>query len=616
MCSSDLDPLLALASDAAVTEAVRAALAALPGDAVDRVVLGRLSGADPKLVPVLAQVIGVRRIPAGAQLKPLLASGDAATRTAVLDALGAVIDLDSLPVLVDAVQKPRDAADAEAARKALQTACIRMPDRDACAAKLEAAIGVASGETKIRLLEIVGEVGGTKALAAVEAAAKSGDDALADAATRLLGKWMTADVAPVLLGLSAAPIGEKYQTRAIRGYIRVARQFALADAERAEMCQKAIAAAKDPDDRRSVLEILPRYPGNATLAVAEEATKLPGLAAEAKAAADAIRAKLPASAAAANPWLLFEGGEGPGKGKQVVLVSGDEEYRSEEALTQLAKILAKHHGFNCTVLYAIDPKTGEINPNEQKNIPGLEALRKADLMVIATRFRNLPDEQMKEIDDYLRAGKPVVGMRTATHAFDIPADRPFHHYSWKQQSEKWPQGFGRQVLGETWIDHHGHHGHESTRGLIAPGAKDHPILRGIKDGDIWGPTDVYGVRLPLPGDSQPLVLGQVLEGMKPDSPVVTGADAKKNEPMMPVAWVKTYSIEGGSKGRVFTTTMGAATDLVSTGVRRLLVNACYWAVGLEAAITPAADVNLVGTYEPTPFGFNGGKKGLKPADLR
>ena len=151
------------------------------------------------------------------------------------------------------------------------------------------------------------------------------------------------------------------------------------------------------------------------------------------------------------------------------------------------------------MLYAIDPKTGAIDPNTVDNIPGLEALRLADLMVVAARFRNLPDGQMKEIDDYLRAGKPVVGMRTATHAFNVPKDRAFHHYSWEQKGEKLPQGFGRQVLGETWISHHGSHGHESTRGIIAPEAKDHPILRGIKDGDIWGPTDVYGVRLPLPG---------------------------------------------------------------------------------------------------------------------
>ncbi|NQW46662.1 MAG: ThuA domain-containing protein [Planctomycetes bacterium] len=325
-----------------------------------------------------------------------------------------------------------------------------------------------------------------------------------------------------------------------------------------------------------------------------------------------------AAAHAADPWLVMEGEAGPGKGKRIVLVSGDEEYRSEEALTQLAKILATRHGFSCTVLYAIDPATGEINPNKGDNIPGLEALRKADLLVIATRFRNLPDEQMKEIDDYLKAGKPVIGLRTATHAFNIPKERAYAHYGNGYNGEKndWADGFGRLVLGEKWISHHGHHGKESTRGLIVPDAKDHPILRGIKDGDIWGPTDVYGVRLPLPGDSQPLVLGQVLAGMTADAKPVEGEGAKKNEPMMPVAWVKTYSIDGGPKGRVFTTTMGSSTDMLAEGTRRMLVNACYWATGLDDKIQTVPNVDLVGSFEALPFGYNGAKKGVKPADLR
>ena len=234
-------------------------------------------------------------------------------------------------------------------------------------------------------------------------------------------------------------------------------------------------------------------------------------------------------------------------------------------------------------------------------------------MVIATRFRNLPDEQMKHVDAFLKAGKPVVAMRTATHAFNIPEGRTYRRYSWDFPGEGSTQGFGRQVLGETWISHHGGHGSESTRGLLAPDAKDHPILKGIKDGEIWGPTDVYGVRLPLPGDSKPLVLGAVLAGMKPDSPPVAG---EKNEPMMPVAWTKSYSVEGGPKGRSFTTTMGAATDMTAEGTRRMLVNACYWAAGLEAKIPEKSKVDIVGPFEPTPFGFNGAKKGLFPADYR
>ncbi len=111
----------------------------------------------------------------------------------------------------------------------------------------------------------------------------------------------------------------------------------------------------------------------------------------------------------AEQWLHVPGNphhDFPGKGKKVVLVSGDEEYRSEEALPQLAKILATHHGFDATVLFAINPESGLIDPNYSSNIPGLEKLKDADLMIIATRFRELPDDQMQHIVDYLKAGKP------------------------------------------------------------------------------------------------------------------------------------------------------------------------------------------------------------------
>jgi hypothetical protein len=314
------------------------------------------------------------------------------------------------------------------------------------------------------------------------------------------------------------------------------------------------------------------------------------------------------SARAANPWVVYEGQSGPGKGKHIVLISGDEEYRSEEALPQLGRILAHYHGFKCTVLFAIDPKDGTINPNRSDNIPGLEALRTADLMILFTRFRTLPDEQMKHIVDYVESGRPIIGMRTATHAFK--GSKSYGRYI--TGSKEWSGGFGRQVLGETWVDHHGRHGKESTRGIIAPGMENHPILRGIKDGDIWGPTDVYAVKLPLPGDCKPLVLGQVLEGMKPTDKPVAG---KKNDPMMPIAWIKTFTVSTNKTARVFTTTMGASQDLVSEGLRRLLVNACYWALGLEEQITPMSRVDFVGEYKPRPFGNNGFVKGVSPADL-
>jgi hypothetical protein len=320
---------------------------------------------------------------------------------------------------------------------------------------------------------------------------------------------------------------------------------------------------------------------------------------------------------AANEALHFKGQPGPGNGKHIVLISGDEEYRSEETLPQLAKILAAQHGFDCTVLFAIDPQTGFVNPNNNRNIPGIAALKEANLMVIFTRYRDLPDNDLAVVDEYLRAGKPVIGIRTATHAFKPSGNSKFAHYGdgYAGEKKEWDGGFGRLVLGERWISHHGHHKHESTRGIIAPGAADHPIVRGIKSGDIWGPTDVYGVRLPLPGDPNPLVLGEVtarkgeydehdrLYGMRPDDgPAVAGT---KNNPMMPIAWTKTYEIPGGRPGRAFMSTIGASVDLLSPGTRRLLVNAAYWCVGMEDQIPNGGTrVDVVGKFEPTQFGFH------------
>ncbi|MEY2597929.1 MAG: hypothetical protein RLZZ142_188 [Verrucomicrobiota bacterium] len=321
---------------------------------------------------------------------------------------------------------------------------------------------------------------------------------------------------------------------------------------------------------------------------------------------------------AAGAPVVFEGKEGPGKGKQVVFVTGDDEYHSEEGMPLLARILAERHGFRTTVLFAINPSTGAIEAGEKKNIPGLEVLRSADLMVMFTRFRALEDAQMKEIVDYLDSGRPVMGLRTATHAFAYPKDStsPYAKYSWNFQGEGFEGGFGRQVLGETWINHHGKHGTQSTRGVIAPGAEGNPILRGITGPDIYGPTDVYSVRLPQLENCKPLVLGQVLVGMNPlDAAATEAADPKtgqmvnKNDPMMPVAWTRTYLGSKGQVGRVFTTTMGGAmagkADWESEGFRRLIVNATYWAVGLESVIPDKADVRLV-------EGGNPFKRGVVP----
>jgi hypothetical protein len=317
-------------------------------------------------------------------------------------------------------------------------------------------------------------------------------------------------------------------------------------------------------------------------------------------------------------WLTVKGEK---KGKNIVFISGDEEYRSEEALPQFAKILSKRHGFNCTVLFAQNPENpGIIDANFKSNIPGLQALENADMMVIMTRFRALPNNQMQYIDDYLKTGKPVMGIRTATHAFNFgkDADSKFKHYSngYSGDESEWKGGFGRLVLGEKWISHHGHHKHQSTKGIVAFGANSHPITNGIEDGDVWGSTDVYGVRLPLPGDAQPIILGQVMirkgdyqendvfYGMKPtDDEIATtnknGEDL--NNPMMPVSWTKSYQVPNGKKGKAFTTTVGSANDLLIEGTRRLLVNSVFWVLDLK--VPAKANVDFVGVYNPTVYGF-------------
>ena len=349
--------------------------------------------------------------------------------------------------------------------------------------------------------------------------------------------------------------------------------------------------------------------------------------------------------AAPPPYLVqYEGGEGAGQGKHVVLIGGDEEYRSEEGLPQLARMLSQHHGFRCTVLFAVDPETGIVNPHVNTNIPGTESLDDADLMFIQTRWRALPDAQMEPIDRFLKAGKPVIGLRTATHAFkaqpavhkkiraylrdaskaddpdsvplpDIAAEEwgAFDHYGdgYTGPMQEWRDGFGRLVVGERWVSHHGKHKHESAKGVIAAEAADHPVLRGVDRDSIWSAADVYTVRLPLPGDSMPLVHGKVmarageydeedaLYGMRPsDAEPVEG----KNDPMMPIAWTKSYQLPEGAKGRVFSTTMGTSTDLLEAGVRQMLLNAVFWVLGDEAAI-PAEGVmsDLAGDYAPTKF---------------
>lgn len=306
--------------------------------------------------------------------------------------------------------------------------------------------------------------------------------------------------------------------------------------------------------------------------------------------------------------LTYEGTSGPGEGKHIVLLAGDEEYRSEEALPMLARILAVHHGFRCTVLFCLNPETGSIQPDNQTFMPGLHLLATADLAIVFLRFREFPDEEMRHFVNFIKSGKPVIGIRTATHAFDYRRNLKSRYRHWSWRNSDWPGGFGQQVLGETWVAHHGKHGEQSTRGLPVSEERGHPVLRGVHD--IWGPTDVYTVKN-LGKDARVLVHGQVLQGMQPSSPPLPGA---KNEPMMPLVWVRDSRTSSGAVSRVLCSTIGAATDFQSEDLRRLMINACYWGLGLEDAIPEQARVDYVGDYDPSPFGFGKFRRGVRPMD--
>ena len=305
-----------------------------------------------------------------------------------------------------------------------------------------------------------------------------------------------------------------------------------------------------------------------------------------------------------TPWITYKGATGPGKGRHIVLISGDEEYRSEEALPALGRLLSEQHGFDCTVLFAIDQENGTINPTVTDHIPGLHLLENADLMILFTRFRNLPAEQMAYIENYLKEGKPILALRTATHAFHYPEESPYFKYSYNSHVPGWEGGFGKRILGETWISHHGDHGKEGT--LTINANSDHPILRGVEP--IWVPTDVYTTE--PPANATILLLGQPTRGMEPNSPI------NQEKPPMPVAWTKIYDVPDGKPGKVFTSTMGSSVDLLDENFRRLLVNATFWAAGIEEQIQSDLSVSLSDRFQPTMFGFGTYIKNMTPEDKK
>jgi Trehalose utilisation len=271
----------------------------------------------------------------------------------------------------------------------------------------------------------------------------------------------------------------------------------------------------------------------------------------------AIAALLTAGQARGADTLELPAKGGAGDAKHVVLISGDEEYRSEETMPMLAKILSQKHGFKCTVLFTFGPEGADyIDSNNQQGLRGLEALDTADLMIIATRFRQPDEAQAAHITAFVNAGKPVIGLRTATHAFR--GDQKF-------AGDLTFDNFGRKILGEEWVSHHGDHKVEGARSVVEPGAAGHPVLRGVSE--IFAPSDVYGVSH-LTGEETVLLRGAITKTLDPSSPTLT--DDARNNPMQALAWLRTYTAPSGVTGQSFCTTAGASVDFVDEDLRRIV----------------------------------------------
>ncbi|MBS0264053.1 MAG: hypothetical protein JSS02_19110, partial [Planctomycetes bacterium] len=273
--ASCLTQLLEISQDAdkELAEQAGAALGELPGDGVNKEIVARLAKADAKSYPLLLDLVGKRLIEADAALLKAADHSDKSVRVAAFKALGKTLSAKNLSALISQVQKPKREDDAALAQEALKAASIRMPDREACAEQLAVALEKSPVATKVTLLDILTDVGGTKALATIAAAAKSNDPKLQDEGSKLLGKWSSVDAAPVLLDLAKSSTNDKYHVRAIRGYIALVRRFAtIPEAQRVEMCQNAMATSRHNAEKKVVLDVLKLYPSVGTLKMAVAAT--------------------------------------------------------------------------------------------------------------------------------------------------------------------------------------------------------------------------------------------------------------------------------------------------------------------------------------------------------
>jgi type 1 glutamine amidotransferase len=232
---------------------------------------------------------------------------------------------------------------------------------------------------------------------------------------------------------------------------------------------------------------------------------------------------------------------------RVVILAGEGEYESHRTLAAVADELRV--GTGASVDYRSASVLADTPHFPASSFGDLTTLRDADVLVVYTRFRVLPDEEMQELDRYLARGGPVVGLRTSTHAF---------HFAAGSRWTGWNDGFGRDVLGTPWVSHHGH----SSRTVVTrPAAVEHPALDGV--------DDRFEVRSWLYRTDLSKPCSVLLEGepVDPESAPTPG----------PVAWTTEHN-----GGRVFYTSLGHPEDFGVPSFRRLLHNAIGWCAGNRA----------------------------------
>jgi type 1 glutamine amidotransferase len=236
----------------------------------------------------------------------------------------------------------------------------------------------------------------------------------------------------------------------------------------------------------------------------------------------------------------------------VVVVVGTHHYSAHLTLPPFSKELERL-GFRTSLVM------GEGDPEKKTEnvLPGIEALDDADVAIFYARFLNLPDKEWKQVESYIKSGKPMIGLRTANHAFKFPKEDPRFH---------WNDGFGRRVLGTPYV---AHQSTETNISLIEK-YKTHPILTGVNKTNWESAAKLYLTRL-QPG-CVPLVLGEG-EG-KPRLLEKSFGTIQVNESETDVvAW--TWQNEWDAK--VFATSLGHAEDFGEESFTRMLINGVCWA---------------------------------------